>query len=203
VNPFEAMDESQLRELLERLTYHAYCKLVRLRWRGLTLREGGSVPGGAEARDLAAQAIVDVIDGTRAWDPAAHPDLFRYLKDVIDSKVSNLVSSAENRTARRFPDPGADPAGPAEDRLQAPEPGPFEVAADREGLRVFRAAVVAALGTDTLVLRIFECLEADVTRPSEIAERLGLPVRTINNAQKRLQRKVNKVLRKLRGDPGP
>lgn len=103
MNPFEAMGEGELTELVKRLTYHADCKLMRLRWRGLTIRSGGAVPGGVEATDLAAQAIVDVIEGTRKWDPVKDPDLLRFLKGVVDSKVSNLVNSAENKASRRVP----------------------------------------------------------------------------------------------------
>ena len=44
-----------------------------------------------------APAIGDVLDGTRAWDPEAHPDLLKFLRSVVDSKVSHLVREVENR----------------------------------------------------------------------------------------------------------
>ena len=37
---------------------------------------------------------------------------------------------------------------------------------------------------------MFECLEADITKPSDIAGYLGLSVGEVNNAQKRIRRKV-------------
>ena len=158
-NPFETMGEEELAELLSLLTDYTYCKFIHLRWRGLSLKRGGSIPGGVEPSDIAAQAIIDVIDGTRAWDPERHVDLLRYLKGVIDSQVSNLVNLAENKTSRRMGASDGDSADPPEYRLPAPGPDPFEVIANKDSMDVFRAAVVAAIKDDPLALGIFECLE--------------------------------------------
>lgn len=196
MNPFEPMNDAQLEELLERLTCHAIYKLLRLRWRGLTLKQGGSIPGGVEARDLATDAVIDVINGTRTWDPAI--PLLLFLKGVVDSKVSNLVTSAENRTTRRFPAATDDSELP-EPCVDGQAPDPAAAVADADSMQVFRDEVVAAVRNDPLVLRIFECLENDITKPSEMAVVLDQELREINNAQKRLRNKVSKVLKKLKG----
>jgi DNA-directed RNA polymerase specialized sigma24 family protein len=199
VNPFENMGEDQLREILERLTYHAYCKLVHLKWRGLTLKEGGAAPGGIEPQDVAAQAIVDVIEGTRRYDPLTRPDLLRFLKGVVDSQVSNLVRSAENRKTRRFPPPAKADGGPCEYEVRDPWPDPADVVADEESKELFRTAIRSAVADDPLALEVLRCLDAGITKPSEMAEVLGKPVQEINNAQKRLRNKVNKVIKKAKG----
>jgi hypothetical protein len=66
----------------------------------------------------------------------------------------------------------------------------------------FRAAVIAVIKDDPLAVSIFECLEADITKPSEMAELLDKEVTEINNAQKRLRNKVDKVRRKMREHEG-
>ena len=55
---------------------------------GILGSRGGMAPGGIEAADLAAAAIVDILEGNRVWDPKAHPDLLNFLRSVVDSKVS-------------------------------------------------------------------------------------------------------------------
>jgi DNA-directed RNA polymerase specialized sigma24 family protein len=199
VNPFENMAEDQIREFLERLTYHAYCKIVHLRWRGFNLKQGAATPGGIEPQDVAAQAIVDVIDGTRRYDPLTHPNLLRFLKGVVDSQVSNLVRSAENRKARRFPSPAEADGEPCEYEVRDPWPDPADMVADEESMELFQKAIRAALKDDTLALEVLRCLDADITKPSEMAEVLGRDVHEINNAQKRLRNKVSKAIMKMKG----
>jgi hypothetical protein len=198
VNPFENMAEDQLRVLLERLTCHAHCKIVHLRWRGFTLKKGGAAPGGIEPQDVAAQVIVDVIDGTRRYDPLTHPDLLRFLKGVVDSQVSNLVRSAENRKTCRFPAPAEADGEPCEYEVRDPWPDPADVIADEESMELFRKAIRAAVGDDPLALEVLRCLDAEITKPSEMVEVLGRDVHEINNAQKRLRNKVSKAIKKMK-----
>jgi hypothetical protein len=196
VNPIESLSEDELLELVERLTDYAYCKLVHLRWRGLSIKRGGSIPGGVEPGDLALQAIVDLIDGTRCWDREKNKDLLGFLKGVIDSQVSNLVNRAENRQSRWMTEPADGHDGP---EFEVSQPGftPYETVANKEAMEKFRAAIVKEIGDDPLVMSIFECLEADITKPAEMALLLEKDVSEINNAQKRLRNKVTKVRRKM------
>ena len=79
------LTNDELLKLLKRLTLHADCKLARLRWRGV---QGGLPPQGIQGADIATDAITAVIEGTRAWDPKAQPDLLKHLRSVVDSIVS-------------------------------------------------------------------------------------------------------------------
>ena len=188
--------DEQWTELLERLTLHADGKLRKLHWRGLSAKRGGTALGGICAEDLAADAITDWIDGKREWNPEAYPDVLSFLKGVVDSKVSHLVQGLENKMSQRIV---ADETGkqPAE-MSSCPRPGPEAIVAGQEELERLRAAMIAGVKEDKLAAAVFECLEADYTRPSEIAEILGVAVTDVNNAQKRLRRIADKVYAKKR-----
>jgi DNA-directed RNA polymerase specialized sigma24 family protein len=192
------LSDDQWTELVERLAHHASCKLLRLYWRGILGSRGGRVPGGVESADLASAAIVDVLDGTRVWDPEAHPDLLKFLRSIVDSKVSHLVSEVENRKSRRFAPPDAEEEGSAAHGVTGREPDPADFIQDSEAAEKFRAMVLKAIEGDELAYKVFECLEAEYSKPSEMADLLGVPVSNINNAQKRLRRKVSELLKAQR-----
>jgi hypothetical protein len=190
------LSDEQWDELLERLTYHASCRLARLRWRGV---RSGPPPGGVEAADFASKAMELVILGQRAWDRSAYPDFAKFMKSVIDSRISSLVRSIENRTTRRIGRPGASDEGAAAYEFSGYDEEPIELDIQREDAEAFRAAVIKALDGDEQAFQVFECLEADITKPAEIAEYLGVPVKEINNVQKRLRRKLNDLRPKGKG----
>lgn len=195
-----AMTDTDWHELLERLTLYADNRLIRLTWRGLKRAKGGAVPGGVEAADLAQETIIDVIEGIRQYDSAAHPDFQRFLQDVVDSKVNHLATSAENRKSRRPADSLDDDAPPL-DRVDR-SPPPEDQVAEHELLVRLHGEAREAVANDPLARQIFECLEADVTKPGEIAALLGISVEQIYNAQKRLARLVDKVRRRRKARSG-
>ena len=189
------MSDAEWEELVGRLTLHAHSKLKKLYWRGVPYAKGGAVPGAACAQDFAAEAVEAFLDGTRKWDKAKHPDFLQFLLSVIDSKISHLVESVENRRTRRIDTAkkGSEPAY----KLRAKSKRPAEIVADEEERLRTRKAVLAEMGDDDLATSLFECIEAEITKPAEIAEYLGVDVSDINNAKKRLQRAVDKAFEKL------
>src|SRR3954465_10070116 len=76
-----------------RLTAYATWKARNLRWR---TGRPDALAGGKTPEDLAADAILKVLGGERAWDPGRGP-LLRYLEGVVDSLLSHLAASADNR----------------------------------------------------------------------------------------------------------
>jgi DNA-directed RNA polymerase specialized sigma24 family protein len=186
------LSDDDLLKLLKRLTLHADRKLARLRWRGV---QGGAPPGGVRAEDIASDAITAVIAGTRTWDPKSQPDLLRYLRGVVDSMISKLVNSFDNRRTRRLGPPGGSGEASSAHEAAGREPDPAELASSREAAEAFRAPIVEALKDDDVAYQVFECLEADITKPSDVAEYLGLSVAEVNNAQKRLRRKVDDAIK--------
>jgi hypothetical protein len=75
---------------------------------------------------------------------------------------------------------------------------PETIVAEREAAERFRKLVVPEIRGDQLVERLFECLEAGYEKPAEIADLLGVDVKEIYNAQKRLGTKVEKALQKYK-----
>ncbi len=189
------LSDAEWEELVGKLTLHAHSKLKKLYWRGVPYAKGGAVPGAAGAQDFAAEAIEAFLDGTRKWDKTKHPDFLQFLQSVVDSKISHLVESVENRKTRRINTAKKDNE-PAY-RLRGKSKRPDEIVIDEEGRLRTREAVLAELGDDELAKSIFECIEAEITKPAEIAEYLGLDVSDVNNAQKRLRRAVDKAFVKL------
>ncbi len=57
------------------------------------------------------------------------------------------------------------------------------------------AAIIEAIRSDKLVEDIFECLNSGMTKPADIAIILEVTVKEVNNAQKRLKRKVDALLK--------
>jgi hypothetical protein len=173
-------------------------KLVRLYWRGMPLRAGGAVPGGVTAADLAAEAILDTIAGTRVWDSEAQPDFYRFLRSVVDSKVSHLAECLENQLTRRLPvsADGDDP--PQEYEVPDKAPDPATVCANKEALEKFRAAVLAGIQGDKMAEGVFRCLEAEITGSQDMALLLEVSEQDINNAKKRLRRGVERVMKAQR-----
>ena len=189
------LSKEQWDELVERLTLHAHCKLARLRWRGVPSSRGGAVPGGVEPADLAADAIVAVIQGIRNWNPDTDPDFLLFLKSVVDSMVSHLVECAENRLTRRFEGTDASDSPLPAYQLADKGPGPANVCADAEERERFRDLVIKELDGDPIAQGVFECMEAEIFKPADMAELLNKSVKEINNAQKRLKRKVEHALK--------
>jgi len=68
--------------------------LFRLKWFGLT---GETRLQGRQYKDFAHEAVTLLYEGKRVWNPAHEPDLVRYLKSIINSLISNLLKSKENK----------------------------------------------------------------------------------------------------------
>lgn len=191
------LSEDEWIELTERLTQYAACKLVRRTWRGVRVKAASIVVKGSEAADIAADALVLVIEGKRAWNQEAYPDFLQFLKGVVDSKVSAMVRSPENRRSRQpAPSPATgEPMTP--DDYAADVPTPDKFVEDAEWGEKFRAAVAKEVGEDSISLGLFECLDAGYTKRADIAATLGVSVEDIYNAQKRLKKRVATVINRF------
>lgn len=193
------LSEDDWSELTERLSLYAARRMSKLFWRGVPARRGGRAPGGVEPHDLAAEAIVSIIDGSRQWDSAAHPDFQRFLQGIIDSKVSHLAESAENRLTRREPVTTDGQVREPKTVRRNSERNPAELCCEEDAAARFQALVEKEIDGDDQLEQVFECLAADITRPQEIAEVLDCEVTVINNIQKRLRRRVDSAMRRHAG----
>lgn len=191
------LTEEQWAEALERLTLHARRRYDRLVWRGVPAARGGTAPGGVEPADLAAETIIDVIEGRRVWNAEIEPDFQRFLAGVVDSKLSHLSRSLENRSVRggdwgagsgAHPDLIPSDAHPPDTHLSAEE--------ERDKLQ---AIVLSLVKGDVLLEQVVDCLTEGITKPAEMATRIGVEVREIYNAQKRLRHRAESALRPENG----
>lgn len=181
------LPEDKTQEYLDRLTLHAIKKLKRLRWRGAFLSAGGSIPGGNEAADFAANAIVDYLRGQRVWNKEKYPDVLSFLKGAVDSMIGHMARSRENKTTRRFIEGEGRILEPAASGSTQVESG------DPEATQQVLSEVMRLVADDPVAKKVVECLANDITKPSEIAILLDVEVSIVNNAQKRLRRAMEKA----------
>ncbi len=206
-NPLNDMSGEELTELVEHLTDYALRKMRKLSWRGV--RFGGAAmargqicaPGGVSPADMAAEAIELFLDGTRVWNHAQAADFRQFLRGVVDSLVSHLVTSADNRATKEAPVTAAAQKGAPylESKVQArgrEAQTPLELCVDREWREKCQTAIFKEIEGDPLLNDLLQCFGAELT-PAEVAEMLSIPVDDVYNAQKRLTRKLDKVCSKL------
>lgn len=87
----EILDAQDWPSIIVKLYAHS---LFRLKWFGLT---GETWLQGRQYKDFAHEAVTLLYEGRRVWNPVDEPDLVRYLKSVINSLISNLLKSKENK----------------------------------------------------------------------------------------------------------
>ncbi len=174
------LTDEQWTELVERLTLYADRKLRRLTWRGVPSVRGGQVLGAASGADFAAEAIESFLDESRKWNKTTEPDFMGFLMNVIDSKVSHLVEREENKQSRRI-DTGDREREPALYVAGKAKPADQIVSNEEQQLKT-RTAVKKELNGDEMAESLFDCYEADITKPQEIAELLGVEVKDVHNA---------------------
>jgi hypothetical protein len=77
------------------------------------------------------------------------------------------------------------------------EEDPVNIVIDAEWQERFHKAVMKELDGDEFLIKLFQCLRADFTKPEEIATMLDKTVDDVNNAKKRLARKLEKLEKKF------
>ncbi len=189
------LSDDEWAELVERLSLYADSKLRKLYWRGLRIAQGGTVPGGVRPEDLAAEAITSFLEGTRHWNQEKQPEFLRFLMSIIDSKVSTLVEGLENRVTRRI-DTTDRRRNPLLKQVSSAK-RPDTIVAEEEVRNRTRTAILKEIDGDEMVEQLFECLEAEIDKPAEIAQLLDVDKAEVNNAQKRLRRATDKACKKL------
>jgi hypothetical protein len=174
--------------------YYALGKARRLYWRGI---KDGTMPDGNEAIDIVDQAIEDVLSGRRAWHPTKQPALFAHLRSTVDSKLSHLVKSKENRRVRAI-SPPTDDGNPSEPSLPrrpgdtAVSPPDILMQAEEERLaEEFFWGFYELLDGEPILQKIVECIVDGIDKPAEVAAQVGVPRREIYNARKTLQRRLS------------
>lgn len=190
-------------EFIERLAAFALRRKRSRYWRGVW---DGHLPGGNEVADIVQEALDDVLHGRRTWDPEKHPDLLDFMRSVVNSKISHLVTGAENtkeelaRVATH--EDGTDHFDTAPSKTTATAAEQLQAKEDEERNSDLLFSFYDFVADDQLVQGIVGCTIEGLTKRAEIAAALKVKEREITNANKRLDR-CFKEFRKNNGDKNP
>lgn len=182
----DALQKHNWEEVFIKLKAYA-ASLLKHRYRGL------SFPKGRTLEDFVQGAIASIFDpdSTRNWDCQNHPDIIKYLMDVISSMMSNLFTSAEMKTTSNFSQSQVETVP----SLYEAADSPLDLNA-RMDLESLIGQVQNDLAGDEEACFVFmERLDGLPNR--EIAQSLGYEVRVVENAQKRINRVIEKYKKKL------
>lgn len=181
-------DPQQLNALALRVRDFAQGRANVYRW---WLRTAGALAKGNTLDDVVANAVASLFGAKRTWDPSAQPDPFEYLKSVVNSELSNLARSADNRKLDRAPEdldlPGDDT--PLSALLDAEEDTELKQQRNR-----FYSLLIDAISNDNDLLKLHDLFVNDgIDKPQELASRLGMSVTEVNNLKKRFMRACKNV----------
>jgi RNA polymerase sigma factor (sigma-70 family) len=185
----EALSSERWEEILKELFAYTLSRLQNRFWLGVW---SGHLPGGAEARDIVMESIGDVIAGVRRAGPEV--DLVAFLKQVIRSKISHLVRSAENRRTERLDPMSSDKELDQEIANRRPEAliADTEVVS-REAEEInsrLLSLLIDELSAEPDLQRIIECNLEGIFKREDIATRLGKTPSEVTNMKKRLDRRL-------------
>lgn len=87
--------------LYENLVAYAAVRVSELSWE----RGPDALPEGKQPEDFVEEAIESLYTGRRTWNYEEYPNLKGVLRGIIDSLISNLVTSAEHQRSEEIEDP--------------------------------------------------------------------------------------------------
>lgn len=166
------------------------------------LGTGGGLAKGRTAEDIACEAMASLFGGRRRWDAAAQPDPWEHVKSVVNSLLSNLVRSKENRVNTRDVDDDAAVTSttPESEFLRAEDEERLKLRRQR-GYSLLQDGVLESDNPTLLSLHDL-ILKEDIHKPQELAMRLGISVKDVNNLKKRFWRICRQVLSILDKEEG-
>lgn len=131
------------------------------------------------------------MDGSRPWNRTKYATLEGFLRSIIDSDINHLVESVDNAKGRRLTRESGNGETVTAYEIPGVEPNPQVVVVDKEWRNGFHETAMKELKGEEFLIKLFECMEAEITEPQEIAEVLGSTVSHINNEKKRLRRRLD------------
>lgn len=185
--------ETDPERLAIRLLAYAIRRAASLGWKA----EDSVLARGQGVEDVVQDAIASLSGGDkrRRWDPATTPDPMDHLRSFVNSRLSTLSRSYDNRKVKY--QVNAD-AHASEDDLRS------EVI-DRQ-LEPWRQRatdlLVQAILDDDFLLRLYDVLEQGGVeqKPTALAAQLGVAVSEVKNGLRRFWRAWEKVREVLAGE---
>jgi hypothetical protein len=137
------------------------------------------LPDSTEPEDIVIEAITRVYEGQRVWNPEQDPGLEDYMKSVLKSMVSNLMTLSGKKVALdKFPSLRSDGGTDEEATFNSLD----------ENIRRF-------VSTDAELALVYKAIK-DGFKPREIAKDYAIPIQDVRNAQKKLRRSVIEIIEK-------
>lgn len=203
----EGMSSEEFERLVLHLGRYTLRETNRLQW-----RTGSAValPGGETFESIVYQAIEKAWAGERNWNPEQDPDFKKYLMDVIDSLVSHLVASPDNKMFTMEPVEGSDDMRAWEgasrkherkheggaDWMARQPTSPEDLLLEKEEAERKRQGIEMLLAEsrgDEDLTYVIQAMLDGYNKAGEIAQVTGIDVRDVYNIMKRLDRKVEAV----------
>jgi hypothetical protein len=186
-----------------------YALRVRNEYRWRT-RDREALPRGETVKSIVSLALERVLTGERRWNPAQQPEFMKFMRDVIDSLINHLARSKDNALLTALPQEGgeddlcwraeSDKARPGAEWLSRNEATPEQALLDEESqerkdtaIRILLEECVA----DQTLTKIVGAMIGGCDHCGEIADAVGIEVREVYNAMKRLDRRVASVNRRM------
>ncbi len=193
MDDIDGITDDQWKEYLQSLTLHAVRQFEKRGWG--SVRKGWSGPEGNGPDDVAQEAIRRVYERERVYNPAAYESFLQFLCATANSLISHLAECARRRKVVSL----SQLANDDDSTSNTIEPasttrGPLEECLSQEVRDRLEAAVLCHFGNDPVVLGIIDCLDGGTTKREEIAEYLSVDPKEIDNAKKRLRRKLESEL---------
>ena len=203
----ERTPNAELEKMILELGCYALKVRNEYRWR---TRDREALPKGETVKSVVSLALERVLAGERRWNPAHQPDFTKFMRDVIDSLINHLARSRDNALLTTLPDEGgedeiswraeSDKARPGAEWLARSAATPEQALLDEESqerkdkaIRILLEECVA----DQTLTKIVGAMLKGCDHCGEIADAVGIEVREVYNAMKRLDRRVASVSRRL------
>jgi hypothetical protein len=203
--------ESTPEDKLEKMILELGCYALRVRneyrWR---TKDREALPKGETIKSVVSLALERVLAGDRRWNPAQQPDFMKFMRDVIDSLINHLARSKDNALLTTIPEDGCqeeiswraepDKAKPGAEWLARSEATPEQALLDEESEERKSKAIRILLDecvADQTLSKIVRAMLGGCDHCGEIADAVGIEVREVYNAMKRLDRRVAVVSRRM------
>jgi DNA-directed RNA polymerase specialized sigma24 family protein len=183
------LEEHHWQETIERLVVYSTFKMRRRIWRSIL---NGNPPDGIEADDIVNEVIEKTFSGTRNWNPMKHPNLYLWLQSQVDSEISNLLNSNNNRKQISEATIFSSTIFDGVDNI-TPE---IEVLAqeDENESTDFLFGLLDYVKDDPQLYKIVEAFISDeegVTKRADLARIVGISVAELDACKKRLARRID------------
>jgi hypothetical protein len=167
---------------------------------------GEVLPGGYDMESIAGEAIINLLEGKgRLASGWTRERLVKEIERLIRRRVRLLASLKEGRVTQGGL--GFDLTGQESELTNAAEQVPdggadgYEAAVAREEMEArerLKWELERSLESEPELVEVFRCLWAGMTKPAEVARRIGIDERTLGVLRKRLERRFERFRGKKR-----